>query len=137
MLSRDGVAADRDEKLLLALVSSNLAECCFRGGDSVRSRRLFEESALAIEPYIKESPTYLAQYSFCQSCLFDIELILLGGVVAKLGNSFLSELLTTYTMLPGYGTSEIKLSKLFDSAVVFGGIDTATQYAIDRIIEQQ
>ena len=71
------------------------------------------------------------------SCLFDIELILLGGVIAKLGNSFLTELLTTYTMLPGYGTSEIKLSKLFDSAVVFGGIDTATQYAIDRIIEQQ
>ena len=66
-------SADRDEKLLLALVSSNLAECCFRGGDSIRSRRLFEESALAIEPYIKESPTYLAQYSFCQSCLFDID----------------------------------------------------------------
>ena len=69
------------------------------------------------------------------SCMFDVELIILGGVIAKLGNTFLNELLSVYSVLPGYGTSEIKLSKLFDSAVVYGGIDTATQYAIDRIIE--
>lgn len=68
--------------------------------------------------------------------LFDVELILLGGMIAKLGSAFLSELMGFYSSLPGYGTSEIKLSRLFDSAVVFGGIDTATQYAIDRIIDE-
>lgn len=68
------------------------------------------------------------------SSLFDIELIILGGIVAKLGKAFLGELLGFYSMLPGYGGSEIKLSKLIDSAVVFGGIDTAIQYAIDNII---
>ncbi|MBE6752847.1 MAG: ROK family transcriptional regulator [Ruminococcaceae bacterium] len=71
------------------------------------------------------------------SSLFDVELILLGGMIAKLGSSFLSELLGFYSILPGYGSSELKLSKLFDSAVIFGGIDTATQYAIDRIIGQE
>lgn len=68
--------------------------------------------------------------------LFDAEIILLGGLSAKLGMPFLEEVEYLYSLLPGCSTTELKLSRLLDSAVIFGGIDTATQYAIDRIIEQ-
>lgn len=68
--------------------------------------------------------------------LFDVELLLLGGTIAKLGTSFLNEILAFYNILPGYSRPEIKLSKLFETAVIFGGIGTATDYAIDRIIEK-
>ena len=68
--------------------------------------------------------------------LFDVELLLLGGTIAKLGTAFLNEILAFYNILPGYSRPEIKLSKLFETAVIFGGIGTATDYAIDRIIEK-
>lgn len=68
--------------------------------------------------------------------LFDVELLLLGGTIAKLGTAFLNEILAFYNILPGYSHPEIKLSKLFETAVIFGGIGTATDYAIDRIIEK-
>lgn len=69
--------------------------------------------------------------------LFDVETIMLGGGIAKLGNGFLNEILAFFNLLPGYSTAELRLSKLFETAVIFGGIRTATDYAIDRIIEEQ
>lgn len=68
--------------------------------------------------------------------LFDVDLILLGGVVAKLGSSFLNEILNTLSNLPGYAKVNLKLSKLFDTAVIFGGIETTTQYIIEKIIDE-
>ena len=70
------------------------------------------------------------------SSLFDVELILLGGMIAHLGKPLLTEIQDFYAVFPGYSKAELKIAKLFDSAVVFGGIDTATQYAIDLIIDE-
>lgn len=67
--------------------------------------------------------------------LFDVELIILGGLVAKLGNPFLAEITSNIARFPGYSNPNLKLSKLFDTAVIFGGIEATTQDAIDRIIE--
>ncbi len=68
--------------------------------------------------------------------MFDVETVILGGAIAKLGNGFLNEILAFYNMLPGYSCAELCLSKLSETAVIFGGIRTATDYAIDRIIEE-
>ncbi len=70
------------------------------------------------------------------SSVFDVELILLGGAAARLGTPFINEITAFYGILPGYSHPDIKLSKLFDTAVIFGGIVAATDYAIDRIIEK-
>jgi len=74
----------------------------------------------------------------CQnlSSVFDVAMILLGGAAARLGTPFLNEMTAFFNMLPGYSKPEIKISKLFDTAVIFGGIVAATDYAIDRIIEK-
>ena len=66
--------------------------------------------------------------------LFDVETVMFGGAAAKLGNSFLNEITAFFGVLPGYSTAELTLSKLFDTGVIFGGVRTATDYAIDRII---
>ena len=67
--------------------------------------------------------------------LFDVDIILLGGLVAKLGKSFLQEITDSIAIMPGYAKPDLRLSKLFDTAVIFGGIETSVQYAIDSIIE--
>lgn len=66
--------------------------------------------------------------------LFDVDRILLGGFIAKLGTSFLNEILDIFACLPGYSRVDIRLSKLFDTAVIFGGIDTSIEDVINRII---
>ena len=70
------------------------------------------------------------------SSVFDVELILLGGAAARLGTPFLNEIMAFFNILPGYSHPDIRISKLFDTAVIFGGIVAATDYAIDRIIEK-
>ena len=74
----------------------------------------------------------------CQnlSSVFDVSMILLGGAGARLGTPFLNEITAFFNMLPGYSKPEIRISKLVETAVIFGGIVTATDYAIDRIIEK-
>lgn len=73
----------------------------------------------------------------CQNltALLDPELILMGGQASKLGGTFVNEINRHYETLPGYPT-ELKLAKLSDSAVIFGGIDLAAQQAVDRIVMQ-
>lgn len=66
--------------------------------------------------------------------LFDFELIVIGGQITKLGSSFTNLVVNNFLLFPGYVKSEIKITKLLDTAVIFGGIDTATQYAIEKII---
>ncbi len=68
--------------------------------------------------------------------VFDVRLVLLGGAVAKLGTPFLNEIMAFFNILPGYSHPDIRISKLFETAVIFGGIVTATDYAIERIIEK-
>lgn len=68
--------------------------------------------------------------------VFDVELVLLGGAIAKLGTPFLNEIMAFFSLLPGYSHPDVRISKLFDTAVIFGGIVAATDYAIDRIIEK-
>lgn len=69
------------------------------------------------------------------SSFFDPELILLGGQAAKLGLTFVNEVYRLYEALSGSVTT-LRLAKLPDSAVIFGGINLATEQAVDRIVMQ-
>lgn len=68
--------------------------------------------------------------------VFDVEMILIGGAAARLGTPFLNEVSAFFNLLPGYSHPDIRISKLFETAVIFGGVVAATDYAIDRIIER-
>lgn len=69
--------------------------------------------------------------------LFDVDMIVLGGQITKLGSSFTNKITEEFLSFPGYSTTDIRTTKLLDTAVIFGGIDTATQYAIEQIVEEK
>lgn len=71
--SRKNSAPDEDERLLFAMIDSNLAECCFRKEEREQCRELFEESSNELLPDIYKKDIFLQHYSYCQSCLFELD----------------------------------------------------------------
>lgn len=69
------------------------------------------------------------------AALYDPELILLGGQAARLGVSFVNEVHRLFEAISPCST-ELKLAKLPDTAVIFGGIELATRQAVERIVLQ-
>lgn len=69
--------------------------------------------------------------------LFDVDLIVVGGQTTRLGSSFINDMTDYFLSLPGYATAQIRASRLLDTAVIYGGMYTAAQTAIDAIIERK
>ncbi len=69
--------------------------------------------------------------------LFDVDLLVVGGQTTRLGSSFINDLTDYFLSLPGYATAEIRASRLLDTAVIYGGMYTAAQAAINEIIENK
>lgn len=90
-----------------------------------------EQVTLVVDKYAKVLAILLKNLA----SLFDVELLVLGGQITKLGSSFTNVIMDSFLTFPGYSMADIRISRLLDTAVIFGGIDTATQNAIERIID--
>lgn len=67
--------------------------------------------------------------------LFDVEMLVIGGPCTRLGSTFVNEITEYMLKLPGYATAQVRSSRLLDTAVIYGGMYTAAQVAIERIVE--
>lgn len=111
---------------------SNSAEITF--DDVVKAYGMGDPMVgLVIKRYAKMAAVLIKN----MASMFDVELILIGGMIAKLGTSFLNETLDAFYRLPGYSAADIKLSTLYDTAVIYGCIETAVQAAVDVIINSK
>ena len=97
--------------------------------------RAWGMSDIAVSSVVRKYTRGAALACRCLTALFDPELIIIGGQATKLGPPFIDEINHLYEELPGC-SADLTLAKLSDSAVIFGGIDLATQQAIDSIVAQ-
>ena len=97
--------------------------------------RAWGMSDIAVSGVVRKYTRGAALACRCLTALFDPELIIVGGQATKLGTPFLDEINRLYDELPGC-SADLCLARLSDSAVIFGGIDLATQQAIERIVAQ-
>lgn len=90
------------------------------GDDIIRACSVGDKAVLAV---VRRFASITATACHDLSCLFDTQLIIIGGAASKLGAPFFEEIRASYSALPGRVDREIKQAKLPDDSVILGGID--------------
>lgn len=89
------------------------------GEDIIRACSVGDKAVLSV---VKRFAAITATACHDLSCLFDTNLIIIGGMASRLSDQFLDEVKACYALLPGCNNREIKLAKSTDNTI-FGGID--------------
>ncbi len=131
MVSECSAMLDSERETILRSIVSDSSEIVFN--DLVKAYGMGDTAVRGI----------LSKYARCIAVLlknlvslFDVDLLVIGGQTTRLGSSFINEITDFFLSLPGYATAQIRASRLLDTAVIYGGMSTAAQTAINAVIER-
>lgn len=130
MVNECAVMFDSSRETLLRTIVSNSSELVFN--DLVKAYGMGDTAVRSIlGKYAKNIAVLMKNLV----SLFDVDLLVIGGPTTRLGSSFINDITDFFLSLPGYATAQIRASRLLDTAVIYGGMHTAAQTAINEIIE--
>lgn len=121
---------DSERETLLRSIASSSSELAF--GDLVKAYGMGDN---AVREVLTGYARQIAVLMKNLVSLFDVDLLVIGGPTTRLGSSFINDITECFLSLPGYATAQIRASRLLDTAVIYGGMSTAAQMAVNTIIE--
>ncbi len=130
MVSDAAAMFDAGRETVLRSIVSNSSEIVFT--DLIKAYGMGDP---AVRGILYNYAKYIAVLMKNLVSLLDVDLIVIGGQTTRLGSSFINDLTDYFLSLPGYATAQIRASRLLDTAVIYGGMHTASQIAINEIIE--
>ncbi len=130
MVNECAAMFDSGRETLLRSIVSNSSEIVF--GDLVKAYGMGDT---AVRGILTKYAKHIALLMKNLVSLFDVDLLVVGGPTTRLGSSFINDMTDFFLSLPGYATAQIRASRLLDTAVIYGGMYTAAQTAINSIIE--
>ncbi len=130
MVTEAGAMLDSGRETLLRGIVSNSSEIVF--SDLVKAYGMGDN---AVREILTKHAKNIGLLMKNLVSLFDVDLLVLGGPTTRLGSSFINDMTDFFLSLPGYATAQIRASRLLDTAVIYGGMYTASQAAINSIIE--
>ncbi len=130
MVSDCAEVFDSERETLLRTIVSSSSEIVFN--DLVKAYGMGDA---AVRGILNGYAKHIAVLMKNLVSLFDVDLLVIGGPTTRLGSSFINDITECFLALPGYATAQIRASRLLDTAVIYGGMFTAAQTAINSIIE--
>ncbi len=130
MVSDAASVFDSGRETVLRSIVSNSSEIVF--SDLAKAYGMGDT---AVRSILLDYAKYIAVLMKNLVSLFDVDLLVVGGQTTRLGSSFINDMTEYFLSLPGYATAQIRASRLLDTAVIYGGMYTAAQNAINAIIE--
>ncbi len=132
MISDAAAEFDSGRETILRTIVSNSSEIVF--ADLAKAYGMGDT---AVRSILLKYAKYIAVLMKNLVSLFDVDLLVIGGQTTRLGSSFINDMTEYFLSLPGYATAQIRSSRLLDTAVIYGGMYTAAQAAINAIIEDK